>query len=216
MGRDEIQICHLQYTDNTLIFCHNSLIQIRMLRCVLRCFEAVLGLRMNFGKSVLVEVGDVPDIESLAADLGYKVGSLPLPYLGLPLGASFKSKEAWALVVDRVRPQLIGWKGSYLSKGGRVALRKSAMANIPVYFMSLFVIPSQIANQIEKLQRDFLWKGENEDRGLHLVAWDHVCCPKSLGGLGLQRLHLVNKALICLVVEVRGRNGQQVEIGGFI
>lgn len=125
------------------------------------------------------------------------MGSLPIPYLGLPLGASFKSKEAWSPVVDRVRRKLAGWKTSYLLKGGRVTLFKAVVASIPVYFMSLFVIPAMVANQIEELQLDFLWKGESNDRGVHLVAWDKVCTLMDKGVLGIKRLHVVNKALLC-------------------
>ncbi|XP_059638551.1 uncharacterized protein LOC132280812 [Cornus florida] len=58
------------------------------LRCTLAYFQAVSGRKIIVGKSVLVPVGDVPDISSLAAVLGCGVGSFPLPYLGLPLGVS--------------------------------------------------------------------------------------------------------------------------------
>lgn len=66
MGREEVSVCHLQYANDTLILCRDSQVQVWMLRCVLRCFETVTGLRMNLGKSVLVGVGGVPDIDILA------------------------------------------------------------------------------------------------------------------------------------------------------
>lgn len=100
------------------------------------------------------------DIESVIIDdLGCQVGSLPIHYLGLPLGSRFKNKEVWDLVVDRMRKKLVGWKAQFLSRGGRVTLIKVALASIPVYFLSFFVIPSQVALQIEKLQmiRGFIW-----------------------------------------------------------
>lgn len=84
------------------------------------------------------------------------MGSLPICYLGLPLGSRFKNKEVWDSVVDRMCKKLASWKAQFLSRGGRVTLIKAALASIPVYFFSLFVIPSQVALQIEKLQRDFL------------------------------------------------------------
>lgn len=43
-------ISHLQFVDGMLILCNNSQRQIRYLRCILRCFEAVFGLRINFPK----------------------------------------------------------------------------------------------------------------------------------------------------------------------
>ena len=55
-------------------------------------FEACSGLRVNLEKSELIPVGRVNDIEDLALELGCKVGGLPSRYLGLPLGAPFKSK----------------------------------------------------------------------------------------------------------------------------
>ncbi|XP_059635924.1 uncharacterized protein LOC132278119 [Cornus florida] len=58
---------------------------------------AVSGLKINVGRSVLVSVGDVLDISSLDAVLGCGVGAFPLPYLGLPLGVSFRRVGSWAL-----------------------------------------------------------------------------------------------------------------------
>ncbi|RVX07825.1 Retrovirus-related Pol polyprotein from type-1 retrotransposable element R2 [Vitis vinifera] len=58
-------------------------------------FEVVSGLRINLEKSELIPVGRVENIDDLALDFGYKVGSLPSTYLGLPLGAPFKSVTVW-------------------------------------------------------------------------------------------------------------------------
>ena len=55
-------------------------------------FEAMSSQKINLGKSELVLVGAVHNIELLVAVLGCKKGSLPLKYLGLPLGAKFKDK----------------------------------------------------------------------------------------------------------------------------
>jgi hypothetical protein len=51
----------------------------------------VSGLKINLSKSKLVPVGNVGDIEGLACILGCRVASLPMKYLGLPLGASYKA-----------------------------------------------------------------------------------------------------------------------------
>jgi hypothetical protein len=70
------------------------------------------------GKSELIPVGSVPDVEDLAAVLGCKVDTLPMSYLGLPLGASFKDKTIWNGIIEKLELQLAGWKRMYLSKGG--------------------------------------------------------------------------------------------------
>jgi hypothetical protein len=95
----------------------------------------------------------------LASRLGCDTADLPLKYLGLPLGASFKLKTIWRDLEDLMTRRLAPWKRMYLSKGGRVALIKSTLSNMPTYLLSLFPIPADVAKRIEKLQRDFLWGG---------------------------------------------------------
>jgi hypothetical protein len=116
------------------------------------CFEAVSGLRINLGKSEIVPVGPIDDVEALALVLGGQIASLPMKYLGLPLGARYKSKEIWNPILEKMERRLAGWKKSYLSKGGRLTLIKSTLSSLPTYFLSLFVAPASVAHQIEKLQ----------------------------------------------------------------
>ena len=94
-----------------------------------------------------------------------------MKYLGLPLGARFKSKGIWAPTIEKIERCLAGWKRMYLSKGGKLALNKSTFSNLPNYFLSLFPILASVAKHIEKSQRDFLWKGLGEEFKFHLVKW---------------------------------------------
>jgi len=102
------------------------------------------------------------------------------------LGASYKSTHIWDGVIEKIEHRLVSWKMLYLSKGGRVTLIKSTLANLPTYYLSLFSIPGSVAARIEKLQRDFLWGGIGEEFKYHLVSWLKVCTPISEGGLVLE------------------------------
>ena len=81
-------------------------------------FEAVSGLRINLEKSELIPVGRVENIDDLALDFGCRVGSLPSTYLGLPLGAPFKTVSVQDGVEEQFLKRLAMWKRQYLSKGG--------------------------------------------------------------------------------------------------
>ena len=97
------------------------------------------------------------------------MGSLSFTYLGLPLGAPFKSVTVWDGVKERFRRRLAMWKRQYLSKGGRATLIRSTLSNLPIYFMSLLRLPSLIRWRLEQIQRDFLWGGGNLEQKPHLV-----------------------------------------------
>ena len=53
----------------------------------------------------------------MACMLCYKVGFLPMSYLGMPLRAHFKDASIWNSIIERMEKKLIGWKWLYLSKG---------------------------------------------------------------------------------------------------
>ena len=188
-------VSHLLFANDTLIFCEADPDHLFHLRSILVWFEAISGLRINLGKSELIQVGEVPVIEELANIQGCKTSNLPMKYLGLPLGAKFKSKAIWNLIVEKMERYSAGWKRIYLSKGGRLTLIKSTLSNMPTYFLSLFPIPADVAKRIEKIQRNFLWETSEELAKFHLVKWELVCSPYSHGGLAIKNLRRFNEAL---------------------
>jgi hypothetical protein len=80
-------VSHLLFADDTLIFCKDSPDQLAYLQGIFLLFEAASGLKVNLAKSVLIPVGNIQQVDYLASILGCEVASLPLDYLGLPLGA---------------------------------------------------------------------------------------------------------------------------------
>ena len=149
-------ISHLLFADDTILFCDAELDQLLYIRMILSCFEVVTSLCVNMEKSEMVPVGKVGNIEMLANSLDCQVGSLPLAYLGMPLGASYKAVSVWDPILEKMERRLTGWRKLYLSKGGRLTLLKSTLSSLPTYFLSLFTIPVSVAHRIEKLQRNFL------------------------------------------------------------
>ena len=66
------------------------------------------GLYINLGKSELVPVGRVHNLEDLVGLLGCGQSSLPLKYLGLPLDAKFKDLSVWNPILKRMERKLAG------------------------------------------------------------------------------------------------------------
>ena len=118
------------------------------------------------------------NVEELASELGCKVGSLPTPYLGLPLGAKHKALGVWDSIEKRFRKRLASWKIQYISKGGRATLIRSTLSSLPIYYLSLFRMPQKVCARLERIQRQFLWGGSNHEKKMSLVKWATVCTDK--------------------------------------
>ena len=144
------------FADDTILFCDASREQLLSIRLALSCFQAFTGLKVNVGKSEIVPIGEVYNLATLASILHCRMGSLPMKYLGMPLGTSFKTASIWNPILEKMEKKLSGWKRFYLSKGGRLTLLRSTLSSFPMYFLSLFTIPKVVAARMKSIQRNFL------------------------------------------------------------
>ena len=76
------------------------------IRLVLSCFQAFTVLKANVGKSEIVPVGEVNNLDALANILHCRVGSLPMKYLGMLLGTSFKTASIWNPILEKMEKKL--------------------------------------------------------------------------------------------------------------
>ncbi|WMV11771.1 hypothetical protein MTR67_005156 [Solanum verrucosum] len=182
--------------DDTIILCDPVEEHISYIRVILVLFEAVSGLQVNWGKSSLFPVNEVPQIKEMAGILGCSVGKLPTTYLGMPLGNNHKALEIWDSILEKTEKKLSGWKAQYLSLGGRLILINSVLDSLPTYVMSLFPIPGKVVENLDKLRRKFLWQGNKDGKGYSLVNWETALLSKDRGGLGIKNLKLQNESLL--------------------
>ncbi|KAJ3696607.1 hypothetical protein LUZ61_000312 [Rhynchospora tenuis] len=188
----------LQYADDTLVFASVKGKAIQSLLLTIKAFSSVSGLNLNCNKSTFVPFNlcdrEVSRLEYL---LSCSSSSLPLPYLGLPLTSKKPTRLCFQALIDKIRNRLDGWQGGFLSKAGRTVLASSVLSTIPIYFMSVFILPAWVIKEIDRVRRDFIWsKTSNGSKGVHLLAWDRMCMPKEIGGLGLVNLKLHNISLL--------------------
>jgi hypothetical protein len=96
-------------------FCLISIYVNLTLKALLRGFEMVSGLKVNFHKSCLMGVNVSADfLEMASIFLNCKVGSMPFMYLGLPVGVNPKKLSTWEPVLERINARLRSWVISIL------------------------------------------------------------------------------------------------------
>ena len=59
VGEKQVKVSMLQYADDTLFFCKASIQSVMTLKAILKCFELVYGLKVNYSKSKVGGVGVV-------------------------------------------------------------------------------------------------------------------------------------------------------------
>jgi len=157
-NNNHVSITHLQFADNTLLIGDRSWTNVRALKALPLLFEATSSLKVNFHKSMLVDV-NIHDswLAEATSVLHCKLGRVPFLYLGLPIGGDPRKLKFWQPLIDRIKSRLSGWKSKNLSLGGRLVLLKFVLSSLPVYFLSFFKAPAGIISSIESIFNCFFF-----------------------------------------------------------
>ncbi|GKB85037.1 kinase-like domain, beta-lactamase/transpeptidase-like protein, partial [Tanacetum coccineum] len=113
IGTNNVVVSHLQYADDTIFFGEWNKENAKVLMCILKCFEEVSGLHVNYNKSKLYGVGvnDV-DLRDMVRWMRCGVGKFPFTYLRLPIGEDIRRVRAWNTVVKKIKDD---WKAKSMS-----------------------------------------------------------------------------------------------------
>lgn len=102
--KEKTQINLLQYTDDTLLFFGDaSLSNVYTIKSILRGFELILGLKVNFHKSFFrtIRVKD-STLERYASIINYMINKFPFVYLGIPIGANPRREKTWKPILNKI------------------------------------------------------------------------------------------------------------------
>ncbi|QHO46030.1 LINE-1 retrotransposable element ORF2 protein [Arachis hypogaea] len=201
LKRDALEISHLYFVDDLILFAEASLEQAVIINNCLNAFCDSSGQKVsqdktrvffsrNVGNNVRTIISEALNL-SRTDDLG--------KYLGIPLHHSRVSESTFNNIIDKMNTNLNSWKASSLSLAGRNTLVKSVLSSIPSYTMQTAFLPKATCNAIDKKCRNFFWGDTNQTRKIHLVSWKKVCEPKKSGGLGIHRASTLNHSFMTKV-----------------
>jgi len=184
VGKDKVRVNMLQYADDTLLFCEANVKSVFNIKAILQCFQLSSGLRVNFGKSRIGGTGlDQVMLQRFASILNCETMVVPFIYLGMLVEGSHKRGDFWNGVIEKVQARLSRWKGRCLTMAERICLIKFVLSSIPLFYMSLFKLPSGVAGKLIRMQRSFLWGWGAEGRKMAWASWSQVCKPRKYGRL---------------------------------
>jgi mannosylglycoprotein endo-beta-mannosidase len=181
-GRN-LQISHLLFADDLLVFCRANTKSFRGLNILLKDLNRNTGLSMNKAKSKAYFSRGVTGKAALCSRLGVSLGTLPFKYLGIPLSPNYPKARNYLPLLDKLRAKFEGWMVHSLNFAGRLELIKTVIYGTISYWYLTYKFPISISKEIERICANFLWKGH-----LHSMRWEDVCKTKREGGFGLRSI----------------------------
>lgn len=116
--------------------------------------------------------------------------------MGLSLSVKKLTKSQVMPLIRKIANNLPARKGKLLNRAGRFSLVNTVLSPIPTYHLTVFALRKWAIKIIDKIRRNFLWKGVEGAHGGHCqVNWQRVKRPKKHGGLGVLDLALFGRAL---------------------
>ena len=192
-------VSHLLFANDCFLFSKAEESQDHVMKSILTVYEAASGQAISLLKSEIYCSRNVPDPmkQNITTILGVWAVLRTGKYLGLPSMIGRDRNSTFAYIKDRVWHKINSWSSKYLSKAGREIMIKSVLQAIPSYVMSIFLLPTNLINTIEKMM-NYLWWGHDRTshRGINWLNWEKLSMHKVHGIMGFKDFIAFNLAML--------------------
>ena len=100
----------------------------------------------------------------LCTALGMVNSSLEEKYLGVPAIIWDNKKAVFAYIKEKVWRRLCGWNRKLLSPEGKEILLKAVAQAISSFVMSVFLLPTSLCMELERMMNSFWWGRNQKER----------------------------------------------------
>lgn len=126
-------------------------------------FSDTSGLELNKNKTEIYtfRMKEEAEVQIILDVLGFKRGKLPFRYLGMPICHKIISAKECNGLIDKMSARIRIWRFHNLSYHERLVL-----VNVVLLKDLIFVIPSQVMKEVEKICPAYLWRWSMRNQGV--------------------------------------------------
>ncbi|KAH0778498.1 hypothetical protein KY290_004925 [Solanum tuberosum] len=192
------KISHLFFVDELCLFARADNKNCITIAKILNDFCTNSGQRVNLSKSKAIHSKNSNTQTRIMCSilLGMENSETFGKYLGFPIFHQKPRNSDFHYIIDNMRKKMVCWKTKFLNMTNRVVLAKATLKSMPSHVIQYIKMPAKITDTMNKIQRDFIWGTINEKRKIHLLNWDTITNNKNMGGLGIQKIEIKNRAIL--------------------
>nr|GFA01231.1 RNA-directed DNA polymerase, eukaryota, reverse transcriptase zinc-binding domain protein [Tanacetum cinerariifolium] len=130
----ELKLTHMCFDDDMLVMFNGDKESMGVVKKALDEFSSVSSLLHNLNKSTIF-FGSINDglKREILQILPFKLGSLPMKYLGIPLVAKRLGVKECMSLMENVEKRINCWRNKLLSYAGRIQLISSVLSSMHQY-----------------------------------------------------------------------------------
>ena len=197
----KVSLTHLCFADDLLIFSKGNISSIEGIQNILKTFYQFSRLQLNCSKNEIFSTGINSDkLLEIQQMIGFKLGALPVRYLGVPLVTRRLTEKDCLLLIENIKARISHWATRFLSYAGRLQLIQAVIYSIQNFWCKQILFPKRVLKKLNQLCCNFFWEGNRNAGRRAKVRWQDVCLPKAEGGLGLKDILSWNRA--CMIQHI--------------
>lgn len=159
ISRGDPKVSHIFFADDLTLFARSNRKNYETILAFLEDFNVALGKEVNFLISKVIFSANYKDDWANLCNsmLGIRKSTEFGKYLGFPIFHKRPTNKNFQFIIDNMNKKLTAWKTKFLNIVGRTTLAKASLGSILSHVMQYIKLSSHIANQIDRIQRNFLW-----------------------------------------------------------
>ena len=166
-----INLTHLLFVDEVLIFCQCATVDCLVMKSILTHFSEATCITINVNKfSIYLPYEKEEFINFFTNMFKFTIKDLSegIKYLVFNLKQNKYGIMDWSWLISKHEQEVNYWCNRWICRGGRLVLLKIVLEAILVYWHLFTLIPKGSVQGIKKIFFNYMWKESMEYKGSHM------------------------------------------------